>query len=405
MDNSSKRQTFLERIGFTHDPFQTPVAEQELTRLQQIFYSYYVPPHSPDIHEELLHALRTPRHTLVYGEPGSGKSTLRLTLEADCRTVLDGTLTITHILGEDIDRPPTREEHGERLARALAIDLTLAIIEQFNPLNPPPTREQIQGIQGLIRAGGRPLRRLLEVILDDLKQAEPSLDPLWGLAHRWYMVGKAPVKFVGASAELAALLAGWLSTSAAPTAKADWEDFWQGIEVARQWGFKQFFILGDGVDSKHRSRQEMLAMLQPLLEMLSILEKSQTFLKFFLPLELQADLEKQLTAAQNDLYSSSLFSIMIEWDEVALRRLLAERLRAACTPGRTPYPTLDSLAEPGFALEERVIQAARGSPRRLLKVVSDLIDAHLLNNPDATRFSQADWKRYWQSIENDNAQF
>jgi len=151
MEEKNIRGNFIKKIGLNHDPFETPVAEQELTRVQDRFYSYFSTPLMSSSQEGLLRRLRKPQSSFVFGEPGSGKSTLRLTLEADCRTVLDGTLAINHALGEDIKRPLSYEEHGARLARALTVDLTLAIIEQFSPLH-PPTSNQIESLKRQTRS-------------------------------------------------------------------------------------------------------------------------------------------------------------------------------------------------------------------------------------------------------------
>ena len=165
MVGESKRQRFINQIGLFHDPFETPVAEQEVGRVHDVFYSYYSPPASFYPQGELsLKNLRHPHHAFVFGNPGSGKSTLRLTLEADCRTVLDNTLTITNILGEDIENPPSFESHGVRLSRALAIDLTLSIIERFNPLDASPNKKQIRALQQQIHAVIEERDRILSIL-------------------------------------------------------------------------------------------------------------------------------------------------------------------------------------------------------------------------------------------------
>ena len=94
------------------------------------------------------------------GELGAGKTTLRFTLDADCRTILDQTLTISYDLGEDIEEPLSSKEHGQRLSKAFAVDLTLNIIERFNPLNPFPSEAQIQALKYQVgRAPSPPLKR------------------------------------------------------------------------------------------------------------------------------------------------------------------------------------------------------------------------------------------------------
>lgn len=387
------RLRFIQYFGLTHDPFETPVAEQELARIQDVFYTYYSPPASQ---EELLSRLRTSSHAFIFGVPGSGKSTLRLMLDADCRTVLDGTLPITYLLGEDIQRPLTAQEHGERLARALAVDLTLAVLEQFNPLKPFPTSEQIQSLREQVQVGGRPLKRLLRTLLRKIR-GEEQADSTWGLSKDWHIIGKAPVKYVSASAQLGELVTALLEETPASAAPRGWEMFWQGLETARLWNFSRFLLLVDEVDARQRETDEMTALIAPLLEALPQMETRQVWGKFFLPPELKETVRPLLkTRYHKDLNSPSVFSIMIEWDEKALQQLLTQRLRAARPALSPPYAGLDNLARAGVNLEAKVIQAAQGSPRRLLKTISDLIDIHVHRTPDSPLLSQEDWEEYQQ---------
>lgn len=394
MNNTTNRKDFLERLGFTHDPFETPIAEQELRRLNQVFYAYYTPFYSP-ADKDHLKALRIPQHGFVYGAPGQGKSTLRLTLEADCRTVFDGTLTVTYLMGEDITRPLSSQEHGARLTQALAIDLTLSIIEQFNPLDSFPDSAHLEALKAILPAGGRILSRFFDAITSETAET----DSLWGISTYWRYLGKAPVKYIGTSPALQTLLKQLkLSFSSKTNAAPGWEMFWQGVKVAQEWDFKQVLILVDGVDSRERDVETMLALLKPLLEILSEAEDKRLFFKFFLPTELKEPIERILQA----LYPHPIFPIMIEWDEKTLRNLLAQRLRAATSSQRVPYPSLDSLAIPGLDLEQKVIRAARHSPRRLLQVLSTLIDVHLLYQPEERFFNKTDWERALHVLENDS---
>ncbi len=393
MDEKNPRLRLLKYFGLTHDPFETPVAEQELARVQDIFYTYYSPPASQ---EEFIARLRAPNHAFVFGVPGSGKSTLRLMVDADCRTVMDGTLPITYLLGEDIQRPLSLPEHGQRLSQAFAVDLTLAIIEQFNPLKPAPSQEQIQALQEQVQAGGRPLRRLLQTVLRKIK-GEEDIDSTWGLSKDWHIIGKAPVKYVSGSAELGELIAALLSETTHSSAPIGWETFWKGLQTARLWHFTRFLLLVDEVDARQRKTDEMARLAAPLLESLSQMEDQQVWGKFFLPPELRKNIRSILRERYSkDLNSPPFLSIMMKWDEYALRQLLIRRLRAARPASGVPYTGLDNLATAGLNLDAKVLQAAEGSPRRLLSIVSDLIDVHTRRAPDSPFLSQQDWEGYLQ---------
>jgi len=398
MDEKNVRKNFMRRIGLDHDPFETPVAEQELTRVQDLFYSYFSPPVLSSSHEELLKILRRPQPSFLLGRPGSGKSTLRFTLEADCRTVLDGTLAITCIFGEDIERPLSHDEHGERLARAAAIDLTLAVIEQFNSIH-PPSKEQVEALQKIVPTGGRQLLRLMRALLEKITDPDTAvIDPVWGISREWKIIGKAPVKYVGASQELRNLLEQLIG--AGHEKQIGWEEFWQALGAAEIWGFNRFFILMDGADTRQRDPKSMMELLTPLLGMLPSMAERNAYFKMFLPVELENNIKTYLQTHRKVLPFEIFFSIM-EWDDATMRRLLAQRFRAAMPRSGPRHTGLDSLAAPDLNLDKKLIDTAKGSPRRLLKIVSDLIDIHLARDPGSIQFSRADWESYRKKMESD----
>lgn len=396
MDEQNIRANFIKNIGLSHDPFETPVAEQELMRVQDIFYSYFSTPFSLPSQGDLIKKLRSPQPSFIYGSPGSGKSSLRLNLEADCRTILDETLAITYILGEDIKQPLSHEEHGARLARALSIDLTLTIIERFNPYS-PPTSSQISALKRQAVIGGRQLQRLLRTLIEKMTHPETALiDPIWGISQDWRLIGKAPAKYVGSSEELKNLLEELIPSVSRK--EISWDDFWQGLDTAQEWGFDRFFILIDGVDTRQRSLRFMLDLISPLFDLIPRMGKQNVFPKMFLPLELENTIKIYLQTCLKGLQFDSFFSIIV-WDDATMQRLLAQRFRAA-TPGSGPHRVgLDSLATPNLNLDKKLINAAEGSPRRLLGIVSDLIDAHLSRDPDSTQFNQDDWESCKKKLE------
>ena len=237
------------------------------------------------------------------------------------------------------------------------------------------------------------LRTLLEK-LENLEQSTP--DPIWGISKDWNIIGKAPVKYVGGSDKLRKLLKK-LSIKIEPETPAGWVDFWKGINAAREWGFTRFLVMLDGVDIKQRTPETMMGLIKPLLDMLHKTESDDVFIKLFLPLELTEWVEDYLKSHDRDLYSSA-FSPIIEWDDKTLRQLLAQRFRAASSRSGPRYTGLDSLAIPNLNLDENVIRVAKGSPRRLLRIISDLIDIHVARDSDSFRFSQEDWEKCQQKL-------
>ena len=369
--NSNPRIVYLHNMGLSHDPFATPVAEQEISRLRGGFYAYFVFPTLPGSQHISLQELRAAQHTLVFGEPGSGKTTLRLTLEADCRTVLDDTLVVSYIMGDDIDAALSFEEHGVRLAKAFAIDFFVQVVEQFNPLNPAPTEEQIYGLQNQIQQGGAHIKRLIRRMLDD-----PFRDRILGLSAHWVGIGKAPVRYVSPSKKLLELLSTCLESPPHPL-RNGWEAVSDGLKISRSWGFKHTLTLIDGVDTRLRSTDEMLRLIEPLLKWMTKAETHGVYLKFFLPLEIKEIIIAFLR--KEGLSSKAFLSIILDWEQESLQKLLKQRFRAA----NTRYMGLNSLVESSTDLDQIVMSKARGSPRRLLQAIGEIIDVHMKPNQDS----------------------
>jgi hypothetical protein len=388
------RSDFIKDLGIKYDPFSTSVAEQEIKRLKDLFYSFYT---TSAIHEanreRFIQRLRDPQHSFVFGEPGAGKTTLRLTLDADCRTVLDQTLAVSYILGEDIEKPLSSAEHGQRLSKAFAIALIFNIIERFNPLDPYPSEAQIQTLQRQFNTARRELSRLFDVTIE---QPDEQLDPTWGLSKAWSQIGIAPVKYVGNSKQLKEFLIQLKDIQAIDVAPG-WISFHEGLTTAYQWGFSRFLILIDGVDTKQRSPQAMIDHILPLLHKRHEMEINGVYYKFFLSKVLESEIRQYLQIADQDLLSNVFFDI-IQWDEGALRNLLQQRFRAVTTRSGPRYTGLNSLAVTGLDLDTKVIAAARGSPRRLLQVVDMLIDEHVKRASKSTKFDRDDWEKCEQRL-------
>jgi hypothetical protein len=386
METKKSQISYFKRFGLSHDPFGTPVAEQELKLAGDIFYKYFVPPQIGSSHQELnLQALRKAQHAFIFGFPGSGKSTLRLALEADCRTVLDGTLTISHNLGEDFKKSLSLEEHGVRLARELALDLIIQVIEQFSPSKKFPSPEQIQGLQRQVQAGGNHLRRLIRRLLEHESDLGINNISDINLSMYWHTVGKAPVRYVPASKELFKLLVMVLPDPQS-TPKVGWENFWDGLKTARLLGFQRTLILVDGVDTRESSRQNMFELISPLLTFLPKVHDIDLFFKFFLPVGLESLVKKELRRLSPPLLLQSQFSIM-NWDKRALQQILTQRFQSAGIRSNG----LDALAESGLNLDAKVIQASKGSPRQMLEIVHSLFRTHMLRNPDTPILRRQDW--------------
>jgi hypothetical protein len=382
----STRLNFLNSIGLTHDPFATPVAEQEASSIDDIptLYSYYLHPKflsagDLSITEKSLRQME--KNLFIYGEPGDGKTTLRLVLEAECRTQVEKTLAVTYLLGEDIKRPLTIEEHGVRLAKAIAVDLFIQIIEQFNSTEQPVSKKQIEVLQKQVGLGARQIQRLINLILDNnIPNARAGLGAYWG------NVGRCAVQYVPKTDAIVEFLQKCLEKGKEKEVLTDWDLVAQGFYAARLWGFKRILIMVDGVDTRRRTPKAMCQIIEPLFEKLAGLAAQDVYFRFFLPLEIKKTIERTLRI-RGRLQNYKYVPIIIKWQEDSLRRLLAQRFSAA----GSHMEGLDALAERDLDVDDKLVTAAKNSPRRLLQLASGLIDIYVARKPGETRISAPDW--------------
>jgi hypothetical protein len=164
-----------------------------------------------------------------------------------------------------------------------------------------------------------------------------------------------------------------------------------GLSAARLWNFERCFVLLDGVDTHTRRRdtQFMLELLTPLVQALPQLEKQQLWFKLFLPDTLQQSVSDALQQLTSNLTFPSVTFIMDPWQSRDFRQLLIERFRVAGSR-RVGFDDLAAATMPD-SLDQLLFQAAQGSPRRLLQLISALIDAHVARDPHDRFLNPDDW--------------
>jgi hypothetical protein len=402
--NRAARHIYLETIGLTKsDPFVAPVSEQEVDLSQYLsppqiplaattrdvrqpaFFDFVSPPPlsdwPPDLSvDESLALLQEPRAHFIYGLPGSGKTTLRLALDAHLRQKPKHTLSVTYCR---FPTNPDSTNHWTALAAELAIDLFIQIVEQIESFG-EPSPAQLDALRAQVLVGG--LSRLVERILDD-----PEPPSFWGLGTLWPSVSRSTVRRVVSSPALIKVLAqSRLPQHHASSPQTGYAALLDGLQAAQRWGFKQTIVMIDGVDTPKRDIQFMLNLIQPVISALPDFEAHHVTFRFFLPLELRAPVSALLQSIAPNLTSAPLDSIMGPWNDASLRRLLAQRFRAAGSR-RVGF---DNLAGPGLEnrLDELLIRSANGSPRRLLQLISSLIDHHAARDPHDRLITLDDWQ-------------
>lgn len=367
----TSRADYLRFMGLKWDPFATAVAEQELafsasvTLDEQIRsqtpLTFFI---SPKINEKpILSLLQKPQPAVVFGVPGQGKTTLRLALTALSRRTQRNRLVVTFTIPQNLEGKPSWEMFAPQLSKQGAVDLFVQIVEHFNPILDKPTDEQIKALADVLAFAGRPLARLIHRIV-----TRPELDGRLGLADRWHAVDRLPVRMVQRTPALLQLIENIAEQmKRVPTrASGDWQRL---VEVANMWGFEEIFVLIDGVDTWHRSREEMWVLIEPFLHQLPTWENGRIYGKFFLPTSLKENVLSLWPKEDTNQL------IELQWSKEQLSQLLHARLAA----GGSRRVNLNGFVHPEWQVDltEMLIEAAQGSPRQLLKMTSALIDAHL----------------------------
>jgi hypothetical protein len=434
--SDNPRKAFLHYVGFSRDPFAQPVAEQEYgfsgedtfnvqeaaasyhdskpTSVSSNLYpptalftprSFYVDPLFSDRREgSTFDRLRTDGHAFIFGHPGTGKSTLRLALEAHLRGRPDGTLAVTYEPGRAVEREiglleketaaeseeasaaAIRDATLQELAHELTVDLFIQIVEQFSSREAPPTSRQNRWLCNLILLAAPRLRGIIEKLSMGKEPAS-----VWGFAELWRNLDRPIVRPVVRSKPMA----DWLGNLRAqrkeinpemPTAIELWN---MAVYVADMWGFGRIYILMDGLDTWWRKPADMLKLLNPILSMMPEFFDQQISLKCFLTLELKDVVINHYSVTS--FSKNQLRFIVLQWSPGRLQAMLRERYRA----GGSRRMSIADLVVPELReqIDTMLIEEAQGSPRRLLILMHELINAHIARGEYREPITLSEWQQ------------
>lgn len=388
----SNRDIYLQdTLRLNHDPFANPVSEWEvqINPEDPPFFVYYTnPPYESEDGENntLLDRLQQPGAAIIYGSAGSGKTALCYRLEAACREIADQTLVINHVLGKGNDQIDI-DALWYVVSETLATDLFIQVLERFDTLSPftikdlTPLLAQywLQTIPHFTRKVQRHL-------------AQSQSTAVTGMSAQWWPVWqRAAVRYTPLTPARIHFLKRLLDQEPNPNNGLPNEAALQdGVSLAQQIGFQQIFFLVDVVDVQRREISSLTKHIAALWRVLLPLRFDiPLYPKFFLPASLQpfvADLIKQTPLI------SPGFSAIIKWNNSqALVQLIENRFRSA----GSWIKGFDVLASQEIAegLNEAIFHAADQSPRRLLQLLSLLIDAHAGRDPADPQITAVDWQR------------
>lgn len=375
------------QVGLAYDPFRVLDAGQD--------------PRLPDylVDQGAFRELWTLQHTILFAEPGAGKSAHRVRLARACRIGLDGRrfLGIAFLAPDptDVGLPPDFDRFAEYLLRAAAGELLLTLVYRPHSFlkQPSDVRQKIRSALDL------DLGISLDYILEQISQAG-DLTPLSELfdptiASLPTLPNASTVRdFCSALTEMRVVNDRHLPPS------QRWEQLVALLLDSLK--YEAIFILCDGVDGYPGALTDPaigLALAAPLLERDDLWAGSRIFIKAFLPDSYRAELEKRSPV----LLTAPHRFATISWSEDLLIEVLQERVLAA-SAGR--FSSLDAIATPGLRdTEKQIVQRLRRPlPRAAVQMAERVLTEHVRRVGAEGRLEAEDLDRALTALSNGNRQ-
>ena len=374
-------------VGLAYDPFRVLDASQD--------------PRLPDylVDQGAFRELWTLQHTILFAEPGAGKSAHRVRLARACRIQFDGHrfFGIVFLAPDpaDVGLPPDFDRFVEHLLKAAAGELLLALT--YRPYafleRPAPIRQTIRDLldQNLPFA----LDHLLEQIdqAGDLTPLAEYFDPTAAILPT--LPGTGAVRdFCRALGELRR------AGDPLPPPRQRWR---QLVDLLLgPLAYEALFILLDGVDGYPGALEDPaigLALAAPLLERDDLWADAAVFVKAFLPISYRPELERRSPV----LLTTPHRFATISWSEDLLIEVLQERVLAA-SAGR--FSSLDAIATPGLRdTEKQIVQRLRRLlPRAVVQMAERLLTEHVRRMGAVGRLEAEDLDRALAALGNGNQQ-
>lgn len=326
---------WLERFGFTDDPFALYEADQERSYLPYFFVD------RPYLHDVLGNPSRPQAAFLMAGR-GEGKTATREMVAYECA-------------------------HARLRRRALAVRYY-----DFSPL-----LQQVKGDLTQLNARHH-IRTIARYTLKSLAEDVPPtyFDLLEGMDRALLM---------GYAAEFAAPISHLKLSRILPDEprELDWDalsplETLESIAgLVTQLGqspdarYQALYVLVDRVDETSAGPEAAVPLLKPLVGEGPLLEMAHIAFKLFLPVEVGAQLRQAVVLRPDRLCIQT-----ITWDGTALQKMVQQRL-SYYSEGR--IERLEELCTSGAKASamERLIRACEGSPRTLLRLCRALIHHHV----------------------------
>lgn len=375
---NTPRDNLVASLSLRYDPFRHRVTEQER---ELSFAEIYVEPE-----DSLLARLQRPCSTLVFAGYGMGKSATRLALEYELRLKPGPTPTLC-VRYTDITNPI---ENLDDLCLHLGQDMVIQSFERTVTSSGPLSAQFIEALQRQSATLSSELRlsRLKACLADPPEsgvfwdELRPVVEPL-SVNQRWKELLGLIIEGVRKQRQV----------------HLSWDS---SVQDARTLGFDRIDILIDSVDIGSVDPRQWIRFLTPLLRRLSSLQQHNIFLKCFLPTDVEDLICREFGQTFEVLTPAVDITTIDEMSVANLGSILRERLQASKNV-RSATVSLDMLAGADIdqSIEGWLAEHAHGSPRRLLRLASRLIDFHVdhgFREANRTYLTANEWRLFQAEI-------
>jgi hypothetical protein len=383
-------------MGLGFDPFRTSFSDDNDDNLS--FEEMYVDPTSEQDAAGvgsplLIDRLQEQRHTFVFADYGMGKTATWRALEYLLRMarVEQPTLVVRYtprLPADRADLPDSAADTLRELAAEMVVDLLVQSLERSHdrfPRSGPPSPAQQDLLSRLYGAAPGLLRRAIRELADGASDRPTTwaalrpnillrtVDPAW---REWLRALVTPLPRRSGAA-------------------MRWEEL---SDAALQLGFVCTFLLVDAVDERSIEIQRQMSVLAPIIDRLKPFEQARMFVKGFLPQELEPILKHELQDRFEGLTAQPELATIARRTPEHLYQILDQRLSVAAASSSS-FKSLDWFRsdEIDESIQERIIALADGSPRRLIQLVSLLLDEHSTHGYRKNRQIEldiADWQHF-----------
>ena len=368
--------------GLSGNPFAETVADRQ-AELEAVYIE-------PPYFRELLGAAGRPAPALVFGYRGEGKTALRkmIRFTLDQERVGRGSFVVDHTdfseWSYDSAGESTLERHLARLIeRATDQFLTIAAadFEVARLLGQDKRRQTLEllALQYLAGRGYHDVERRLVAAYELADRDQPRTRRA-DLSRRAYGVTSwlrqmQAVQQAGLGSDVmavkllyaaAALVAPLPASEQAPDSAG--LHLWRAlVNLIRACGFESVYVLVDGLDEAERFSVDYAAVTQlvrPLLTSLRFLEMPGVAVKLFVPM--------QVRDLIGPLRTDRITTKVIAWTREGLERFTAKRLRAFSGDRIGNFGRIVASEEYHY-FEETLYYYAAGSPRNLIRIISEIV--------------------------------